>query len=178
MGAHRASDSPLEISKNTKGYIYFNMARMRKWRPVNRMWAAGHFSEVLVWILLIFTFGCCILLRMYLTGSLWRRQSQHLHLQHRQHTSHEEETSNNRRKTKSHHCPQLDHHDADGLAGHKTWRTTQTTMRRYKFTIRESAHSSWYFNILYMGPLLYTTSNVEFCWFYNLYFYIQFDNMY
>jgi hypothetical protein len=26
---------------------------------------------------------------------------------------------------------------------------------------------------LYMGPLLYTTSNVEFCWFYNLYIYIQ-----
>jgi hypothetical protein len=24
----------------------------------------------------IFTFGCCILLRIYLTGSLWRRQSQ------------------------------------------------------------------------------------------------------
>jgi hypothetical protein len=34
------------------------------------------------------------------------------------------------------------------------------------------------FNILYMGPLLYTTSNVEFCWFYNFYFYIKFDNMY
>jgi hypothetical protein len=47
-------------------------------------------------------------------------------------TSHEEETSNNRRKTKSLHCPQLDHHDADGLAGHKDWRTTQTIMRRYK----------------------------------------------
>jgi hypothetical protein len=39
-------------------------------------------------------------------------------------TSHEEETSNNRRKTKSLHSPQLDHHDTDGLAGHKTWRTT------------------------------------------------------
>jgi hypothetical protein len=25
---------------------------------------------------MIFTFGCCILLRIYLTGSLWRRQSQ------------------------------------------------------------------------------------------------------
>jgi hypothetical protein len=40
--------------------------------------------------------------------------------------------NNNRRKTKSLHCPQLDHHDADGLAGHKAWRTTQTIMRRYK----------------------------------------------
>jgi hypothetical protein len=30
-------------------------------------------------------------------------------------------------KTKSLHYPQLDHHDADGLAGHKTWRTTLTT---------------------------------------------------
>jgi hypothetical protein len=96
----------------------------------------------------------------------------HLHLQHRQHASHEEETSNNRRKTKSLHCPQLYHHDADGLAGQKTWRTTQTTVRRYKCAIRESVHSSWYFNIWYMGPLLYTTSNVEFCWFYNFYFYI------
>jgi hypothetical protein len=46
-------------------------------------------------------------------------------------TSHEEETSNNRRKTKIFHCPQLDHHDADGLPGHKTWRTTQTTTRTY-----------------------------------------------
>jgi hypothetical protein len=27
-------------------------------------------------LLLIFTFECCILLRIYLTGSLWRRQSQ------------------------------------------------------------------------------------------------------
>jgi hypothetical protein len=45
-------------------------------------------------------------------------------------------------KTKSLHCPQLDHHDADGLAGHKTWRTTQTTMRRYKYAIREGVHSS------------------------------------
>jgi hypothetical protein len=44
-------------------------------------------------------------------------------------TSHEEETSNNRRKTKSLHCPQLDHHDADRLAGHKAWRTAQTTTR-------------------------------------------------
>jgi hypothetical protein len=40
-----------------------------------------------------------------------------------------------------------DHHDADGLASQKTWRTTQTTMRRYKCAIRESVHSSWYFNI-------------------------------
>jgi hypothetical protein len=47
-------------------------------------------------------------------------------------TSYEEETSNNRRKTKSLHCPQLDHHDADVLAGHKAWRTAQTIMRRYK----------------------------------------------
>jgi hypothetical protein len=31
---------------------------------------------------------------------------------------------------------------------------------------------------VYMRPLLYTTSNVEFCWFYNLYFYILLDNMY
>jgi hypothetical protein len=30
---------------------------------------------------------------------------------------------------KSLHCPQLDHHDADGLAGHKTWRTAQTTTK-------------------------------------------------
>jgi hypothetical protein len=44
-------------------------------------------------------------------------------------TKNEEETSNNRRKTKSLHCPQLDHHDADGLAGHNTWRTVQTTTR-------------------------------------------------
>jgi hypothetical protein len=50
-------------------------------------------------------------------------------------TNHEEETSNNRRKTKSLHCPQLDHHDADGLAGHKTWRTTKATIRRYKCAI-------------------------------------------
>jgi hypothetical protein len=77
-----------------------------------------------------------------------------MHLQHRQHTSHEEETSNNRRKTKSLHCPQLNHHNADGLAGHKTWRITQTTTRRYKCAIRESSHSSRYFNILYMGPFL------------------------
>jgi hypothetical protein len=40
------------------------------------------------------------------------------------------------------HCPQLDHHDADGLAGHKTLRTTQNTMKRYKCAIRESVHSS------------------------------------
>jgi hypothetical protein len=52
-----------------------------------------------------------------------------LHISNIDNTSHEEETSNNRRKTKSLRCPQLDHHDADGLAGHKTWRTTQTTMR-------------------------------------------------
>jgi hypothetical protein len=32
-------------------------------------------------------------------------------------------------KQKSLHCPQLDHQDADGLAGHKTWRTAQTTTR-------------------------------------------------
>jgi hypothetical protein len=65
----------------------------------------------------------------------------HLHLQHRQHIRHEEETSNNRRKTKSLYCPQLDHHNADGLAGLKTWRTTQTTMRRYKYAIQKSIHS-------------------------------------
>jgi hypothetical protein len=40
------------------------------------------------------------------------------------------------------HCPQLDHHDADGLAGQKTWRTTQTTMGRYKYAIQKSVHSS------------------------------------
>jgi hypothetical protein len=62
----------------------------------------------------------------YLYWRLWKK-FMHLHLQHRQHTSHEEETSNNRRKTKSLHCPQLVHHDADGLADHKTWRTAQTT---------------------------------------------------
>jgi hypothetical protein len=44
-------------------------------------------------------------------------------------------SNNNRRKNKSHHCPQLDHHDADGLAGQKSWRTTQNTMRRYKYAI-------------------------------------------
>jgi hypothetical protein len=104
--------------------------------------------------------------------------SQHNCISNIDNTSHEEETSNNRRKTKSPHCPQLDYHNADWLAGHKSWRTTQTTIRRYKCAIRESVHSSWYFNILYMEPLLYTTSNVEFCWFCNFYFYIQFDNMY
>jgi hypothetical protein len=57
-------------------------------------------------------------------------------------TRHEEETSNNRRKTKSLHCPLLDHHDADGLAGEKTWRTTQTTMRRYKYAIQKSVNST------------------------------------
>jgi hypothetical protein len=42
-------------------------------------------------------------------------------------------TSNN---NKSLHCPQLDHHDADGLTGQKkTWRTTQTTLKRYKYAI-------------------------------------------
>jgi hypothetical protein len=88
------------------------------------------------------------------TGHHQERYTRHLHLQHRQHTSHEEETSNNRRKTKSLYCPQLDHHDADGLAGHKTWRTTQTNTR-YKCAIPESAHSSRYFNILYMGQLFF-----------------------
>jgi hypothetical protein len=33
-------------------------------------------------------------------------------------------------KDKSLHCPQL-----DGLAGQKTWKTTQTTMRGYKYAI-------------------------------------------
>jgi hypothetical protein len=51
-------------------------------------------------------------------------------------------SNNNRRKTKSLHCPQPDHHDADGLAGHKTWRTTQTTTRRYKYTTQKSVYSS------------------------------------
>jgi hypothetical protein len=70
------------------------------------------------------------------TGHLQVRYTiKYLHLQHRQHTSHEEETSNNRRKTKSLQCPRLEHYDADGLAGHKTWRTTQTTMRRYKCSL-------------------------------------------
>jgi hypothetical protein len=68
--------------------------------------------------------SCCASIQLVLYDA-----ARHLHLQHRQHTSHEEETSNNRRKTKSLHCPQLDHHDADGLAGHKTWRTAQTTTR-------------------------------------------------
>jgi hypothetical protein len=79
--------------------------------------------------------------------------------------------SNNRCKTKSLHCPQLNHHDADGLAGHKTWRTAH---RPWGDT---NAYSSRYFNILYMGPLFYR----EFCWFYKFYIfyiYIQFDNMY
>jgi hypothetical protein len=44
---------------------------------------------------------------------------------------------------------QLDHHDADGLADHKAWRTTQTIMRRYKCSLLST------FNILYMGPLFY-----------------------
>jgi hypothetical protein len=75
------------------------------------------------------------------------------------------------RKTKSLHCPQLGSPRRWWIRkGHKTWRTTQTTMRRYKCSIRESVHTSWYFNILYMGPHLYTTSNVEFCWFYNFIF--------
>jgi hypothetical protein len=33
------------------------------------------------------------------------------------------------------HCPQFDYHDADGLAGQKTWKTTQTTMRRYNYAV-------------------------------------------
>jgi hypothetical protein len=59
-------------------------------------------------------------------------------------TSHEEETSNNRRKTKSLHCPQLDHHDTDGLAGHKFGGPPRPPRG--------------YFNILtflYMRPLFY-----------------------
>jgi hypothetical protein len=40
-------------------------------------------------------------------------------------------------QTSNVHCPQLDHHDADGLAGQKTWRITQTTMRRCKYTIQK-----------------------------------------
>jgi hypothetical protein len=47
--------------------------------------------------------------------------------------------TSNRRKTKSLHCPQLDHHDTDGLAGHKTWRTAQTTMRIFNIFIYETA---------------------------------------
>jgi hypothetical protein len=38
-------------------------------------------------------------------------------------------------KDKSLHCPQLDHNDADELAGQTTWRTTQTTMRSNKYAI-------------------------------------------
>jgi hypothetical protein len=55
-----------------------------------------------------------------------------------------QETSNNRRKTKSLHWPQLDHHDADGLAGHKTWRTAQTITRTFNIL-----------KCLYMRPLFY-----------------------
>jgi hypothetical protein len=40
-------------------------------------------------------------------------------------------------KDESLHCPQLDHHDPDGLAGQKTCRTTQTTMRRYKYAYKK-----------------------------------------
>jgi hypothetical protein len=90
--------------------------------------------------------------RIRCTYAIWYRDviccHRYLHLQHRQHTNHEEETSNTRHRTKNLHCPQLDHNDADGLAGQRTWRTTQTTMRRYNCAIRESVHSSWYFNIL------------------------------
>jgi hypothetical protein len=42
------------------------------------------------------------------------------------------------------HCPQLDHHDADGLAGHKTWRTAQNTTRIFNIL-----------TFLYMRPLFY-----------------------
>jgi hypothetical protein len=35
-------------------------------------------------------------------------------------------------KDKIFRCPQLDHHDADELAGQKTWRTTQTTTQKGK----------------------------------------------
>jgi hypothetical protein len=66
------------------------------------------------------------------------------------------ETSNNRRKTKSLHCPQLDHHDADGLAGHKDWRTTQTIIRRYK---RPFILTFLHFYILYMGPVFMENFN-------------------
>jgi hypothetical protein len=148
---------------------------------------------------MIFTFECCILLRIYLTGSLWHRRSQQSfntltlfyfpfslttcfgpygpssgdicisNIDNTPDTKKRQAITGIRQK--SLHSPQLDHYDA----GHKTWRTTQTTMRRYKCAIRESVHSSGYFNILYMGPLLYTTSNVEFGWFYNFYFYIQFN---
>jgi hypothetical protein len=71
-----------------------------------------------------------------------KHELRHLHLQHRQHTSHEEETSNNRRKTKA-----------------STAYSSITTRRYHKCAIRESAHSSRYFNILYMGPLF----SGEFC---------------
>jgi hypothetical protein len=112
----------------------------------------------------------------YHNGSVARTQLEnirHLHLQHRQHTSHEEETSNNRPKTKSLHCPQLDHHDADGLAGHKAWRTTQTIMRRYKRLLISI------FNILTFLHFIYATGfHGEFEWFYNFYICIKFDNMY
>jgi hypothetical protein len=83
-----------------------------------------------------------------------------LHLQHRQHTSHEEETSNNRRKTKRLHCPQLDHHDADGLAGNKTWRTAQTTTRIFNIL-----------TFLYMRQLFFT-ENLLILQFHIYYFYI------
>jgi hypothetical protein len=55
-----------------------------------------------------------------------------------------------RRKTKSLHCPQLDHHDVEGLAGHKAWRAAQTIMRRYK---RPLISIFQHFYILHMGPV-------------------------
>jgi hypothetical protein len=58
--------------------------------------------------------------------------------------------NNNRRKTKSLHCPQLDQHDADGLAGHKDWRTAQTIIRTYK---RPFILTFLHFYILYIGPV-------------------------
>jgi hypothetical protein len=67
--------------------------------------------------------------------------------------------NNNRRKT-SLHCPQLDHHD-----------TALTIMRRYRDT---NAHSSRYFNILYMGPVCTENFND----FYSFYICTKFDNMY
>jgi hypothetical protein len=58
----------------------------------------------------VFTFGCCILLRIYPTGSTWRRRSQ--------------QSFNT--LTRFYFLSYSLH---DGLAGHKTWRTAQTTMK-------------------------------------------------
>jgi hypothetical protein len=63
--------------------------------------------------------------------------------------------------------------DADGLAGQKTWRTTHTTMRRYKYAIyKKCSFLLIFLYFIYKTAFiaLNTTSNVEFYWFYNFYF--------